>query len=70
MQKTITEVKEVFPLVVAIFTLFLPYIVFEVGDVYKKYYLMSSIYIAAYYILKSVICTIRNIRKYKNSISY
>lgn len=56
-------------LIVAIFTLFLPYIIFELNETYKKYYLMASIYIAAYYILKSIYVSTKIRNKYMNSIS-
>ena len=56
-------------LIVAIFTLFLPYIIFELDKIYKKYYLVSSIYIAAYYILKSMIISIKTRNKYMKNIS-
>lgn len=56
-------------LVVAIFTLFLPYIIFELDETHKKYYLLASIYIAAYYILKSIYIATRTRVKYMNSIS-
>ena len=54
-------------LVIAIFTLFLPYIIFELNEANKKYYLISSIYIAAYYILKSIIISVKLKSKYMNS---
>ncbi len=54
-------------LVVAIFTLFLPYIIFELNKTDKKYYLMASIYIASYYILKSIIISAKTRSKYMNS---
>lgn len=56
-------------LVVAIFTLFLPYIIFELDETHKKYYLLASIYIAAYYILKSIYIATRTRVKYMNNIS-
>lgn len=56
-------------LVVAMFTLFLPYIIFELDETNKKYYLLASIYIAAYYILKSIYIASRTRTKYMNSIS-
>lgn len=57
-------------LVVAIFTLFLPYIIFELNKTDKKYYLMVSIYIASYYILKSIIISVKTKNKFmSNNIS-
>lgn len=53
-------------LVIAIFMLFLPYIIFELNESNKKYYLMASIYIAAYYILKSIVISIKTKNKYMN----
>lgn len=52
---------------VAIFTLFLPYIIFELNETNKKHYLVASIYIAIYYILKSIIIAIKTKNKYMNS---
>ena len=54
-------------LAVAIFTLFLPYIIFELNKTDKKYYLMVSIYIGAYYIIKSIIISIKTKNKYMNA---
>lgn len=54
-------------LVVAIFTLFLPYIIFELDATNKKHYLMASIYIATYYILKSIIISTKIKSKYMNN---
>lgn len=56
-------------LAVAVFTLFLPYIIYELDEVHKKYYLMASIYIGAYYILKAIFVSARTKAKYLNSIS-
>ena len=56
-------------LVIAIFTLFLPYIIFELDETYKKYYLMSSIYIATYYSIKSIYISTKTKNTYMNSIS-
>lgn len=56
-------------LVVAVFTLFLPYIIFELNETQRKYYLMASIYIATYYILKSIYISTRTKAKYMNTIS-
>ncbi len=56
-------------LAVAIFTLFLPYIIFELDEAQKKYYLIASIYIASYYILKSIYISTKIKSKYMDSIS-
>ncbi len=56
-------------LVVSIFTLFLPYIIFELEDKYKKYYLMASIYIAIYYIIKSIYISLKIKNKHMKDIS-
>lgn len=54
-------------LVVAMFTLFLPYIIFELDKTDKKYFLMSGIYISAYYILKTIFISIKTKNEYMNS---
>lgn len=54
-------------LIVAIFTLFLPYIIFELNVVTKKYYLLASVYIGSYYILKSIIISLKTKNKFMNS---
>ena len=56
-------------LIVSIFTLFLPYIIFELDDGHKRYYLMASIYIASYYVLKSICISAKIRSEYMNSIS-
>lgn len=56
-------------LILSIFTLFLPYIIFELDDVHKRYYLMASIYIATYYVLKSICISAKIRSEYMNSIS-
>ena len=42
-------------LLVAMVTLFLPYIVFELDSIHQKYYILSMSLIAIYYIIKSII---------------
>ena len=42
-------------LLVAIFTLFLPYIVFELDELHQRYFILGSSLIGIYYIVKSVI---------------
>jgi len=54
-------------LIIAIFTLFLPYIIFELNEENKKYYLTASIFVASYYILKSLIIAIKIKSKHMNS---
>lgn len=56
-------------LAVAIFTLFLPYIIFELHGTNKKYYLMVSIFVASYYIIKSIYSATRTKNKYMKDIS-
>lgn len=56
-------------LFIAIFTLFLPYIIFELKEPYKKYYLLINVYIAIYYSIKSIIIYIKGKNRYMNSIS-
>ena len=54
-------------LIIAIFTLFLPYIIFELNEVNRKYYLMAGICIGIYYILKSTIIYVIERNKYINN---
>ena len=54
-------------LMVAIFTLFSPYIIFELKGTNKKYYIIASVCIAVYYILKSIIISLKIKNKYMNS---
>ena len=56
-------------LIVAIFTLFLPFIIFELDETYKKMYLYANIYISIYYVIKSIFISIKTKSKYMNSIS-
>ena len=56
-------------LVVAIFMLYLPYVIFELDETHKKYYLIAGLYVAIYYILKSIYISIKTKTKYMNSIS-
>ena len=56
-------------LVVAIFTLFLPYIIFELHETNKKYYLIASICIAIYYIVKSIYIAMRTKNKHIRELS-
>ena len=56
-------------LMLAIFTLFLPYIIFEVHETSSILYSISFITIAVYYITKSIVIYIRNKSSYMNSIS-
>ena len=41
-------------LIVSIITLFFPYIIFELGEFYKRYYMIVSVCILIYYIIKSI----------------
>ena len=41
-------------LIIAMLNLFLPYIIFELDEVYKRNYLLSTAFIAIYYTLKSI----------------
>lgn len=56
-------------LAVAIFTLFLPYIIFELDESYKKYYLLVNVYIGIYYLLKCICIYIKSKNKFMNTIS-
>ena len=53
--------------IIAVFTLFLPYIIFELNEKNKKYYLTATIFVASYYILKSLIISIKTKNKHMNS---
>ena len=54
-------------LIIAIFTLFLPYIIFELNEKNKNYYLTAAIFVSLYYILKSLIISIKTKNKHMNS---
>lgn len=51
-------------LAIALFTLFLPYIIFELNSPYKKFYLIASAYTTMYYSIKSIYIAIKSRRKY------
>lgn len=56
-------------LIIALFTLFLPYIIFELDASYKKYYLSVSAYIAIYYSIKSICITVKTRKKYMTNVN-
>ncbi|MDO5556175.1 MAG: hypothetical protein Q4G09_06100 [Clostridia bacterium] len=56
-------------LFVAIATLFLPYVIFEIDATYKKYYLMINSYIGIYYLIKSIYISIKRKKEYIKQIS-
>ena len=56
-------------LITAIFTLFLPYIIFELDAINKKYYLIISGYVAVYYIIKCICISVRTRNKYMKQTS-
>lgn len=56
-------------LVLSVITLFMPYIYFYRGIAVKFLYSFSSMYIAIYYAIKSLIVYEKEIRKYKDSLS-
>ncbi len=56
-------------LIIAILNLFLPYIIFELDEVYKRNYLLSTTFIAIYYTLKSIYISLKIRNKYMDSIS-
>ena len=56
-------------LVIALITLFFPYIVFELDRTHQIYYFMTSGYIAVYYIIKSIVISKRAKTKYKKQES-
>ena len=41
-------------LVIAVITLFFSYIVFELGEIQKKYFYMVGVYVAGYYTIKNI----------------
>ena len=56
-------------LLVAIMTLFLPYIIFELDSKYQKIYYFVGEYIAAYYVIKCICIAIIRKRKYSKDVS-
>lgn len=56
-------------LLVAIITLFLPYIIFELDSKYQKIYAFVGEYIAAYYVIKCICIAIARKRKYSKDVS-
>ena len=56
-------------LVISIFILCLPYILFEINNLNKNYYLAVIIFIASYYIIKSIYISIKIRNQYMNNIS-
>ena len=56
-------------LITAIFTLFLPYIIFELDAINKKYYLIISGYVAVYYIIKCICISVKTKNKYMKETS-
>lgn len=56
-------------LATAIFTLFLPYIIFELDEMHKKYYLMISGYIAVYYIIKCIYISFKIKKEHMKELS-
>lgn len=51
-------------LIIALTTLFLPYVIFEVSQEHKKYYLLISSYIGIYYIIKCIFISLNIRRRY------
>lgn len=51
-------------LIVALITLFLPYVIFEISEERKKYYLLVSSYIGIYYIIKCIFISLNTKRIY------
>lgn len=56
-------------LIIALTTLFLPYVIFEVSEAHKKYYLMVSSYIGIYYIIKCIYISVKTKKKYLDEAS-
>lgn len=56
-------------LTIALTILFLPYVIFEVSEAHKKYYLMVSSYIGIYYIIKCIYISVKTKKKYLDEAS-
>ena len=56
-------------LIVAVITLFLPYIVFELDSIYQRYYIAGSSLIAVYYAIKSIIISNKAKKSYEKQES-
>lgn len=56
-------------LVLSVLTLFMSYVFFHRGFVLKFLCSTSSVYIAFYYIIKSIVIYIREVKKYKDGLS-
>ena len=57
-------------LLVAILTLFLPYIIFELDPIYEKHYMIGiAICISLYYVIKSIYISIKSKNGYMDNIS-
>lgn len=56
-------------LIIALTTLLLPYVIFEVSEAHKKYYLMVSSYIGIYYIIKCIYISVKTKKKYLEEAS-
>ena len=56
-------------LVLSIITLYLPYVYFYKNDIVRIIFETSSIYIAMYYTIKCMVIYVREVKKYKNSLS-
>lgn len=56
-------------LAIALFTLFLPYIIFELNSPYKKFYLIASAYTTVYYSIKSIYIAIKSRKKYMVTVN-
>lgn len=56
-------------LAIALFTLFLPYIIFELASPYQKFYLIASAYTTVYYSIKSIYIAIKSRKKYMVTVT-
>lgn len=56
-------------LVIAIITLFLPYIIFELDSKHQKIYAFVGEYIATYYVIKCIYISIKRKKKYSKEVS-
>lgn len=56
-------------LVISLVTLFMPYIYFHRGNLVKFFYSIFAVYMSVYYLIKCAIIYIREVKKYKDSLS-
>ena len=56
-------------LIVSVVTMFLPYIIYELDKTHQRYYIISGVAIAFYYIIKSIVISNRAKAKYEKNES-